>query len=273
LWAQHLSAFFPGRYAVDALQACVTANGFSAIRFDLLALLGIGLAGCLAGAKLFRWESGQRFSSIAGKGWLLVALAAWLTVGGVAESRHRIAVPPRPAVADAPPAPAKPVVVPPQPWELLTEAQIDALDYRVPEDSGIVAPIAGDNDVPDENVAVTLARVERDLPHWAPGQVKDPVQRVRNLLSVAGVPDLVQNPAERFVPPIVLRHLQTLYPAEKLVRLLAWIAMHPEEGTCLGDVSELGLRGSGAPQLVAERVHFYAIKFAARVSGRPTTQG
>ena len=26
-WAQHLSAFFPGRYAVEALQACVTGSG------------------------------------------------------------------------------------------------------------------------------------------------------------------------------------------------------------------------------------------------------
>ena len=37
-WAQHLSAFFPGRYAVQALQACVNGAGLGATRFDLLAL-------------------------------------------------------------------------------------------------------------------------------------------------------------------------------------------------------------------------------------------
>ncbi len=47
-WAQRLSAFFPGRYAVEAMQACVTGNGLGAARFSVLALLLIGAAGCLA---------------------------------------------------------------------------------------------------------------------------------------------------------------------------------------------------------------------------------
>ena len=37
-WAQHVSAFFPGRYAVEALQASVTGDGLGAARFSLLAL-------------------------------------------------------------------------------------------------------------------------------------------------------------------------------------------------------------------------------------------
>ena len=37
-WAQHVSAFFPGRYAVEALQACVMGNGLGAARFSVLAL-------------------------------------------------------------------------------------------------------------------------------------------------------------------------------------------------------------------------------------------
>src|SRR5882724_7584204 len=61
LWAQHVSAFFPGRYAVEALQGCVTGRGIGSVRFSLLALGLIGVAGCLAGAKLFRWDAQQRF--------------------------------------------------------------------------------------------------------------------------------------------------------------------------------------------------------------------
>ena len=34
-WAQRLSSFFPGRYAVEALQACVTGNGLGAARFSV----------------------------------------------------------------------------------------------------------------------------------------------------------------------------------------------------------------------------------------------
>ena len=63
MWAQHVSAFFPGRYAVEALQACVSGGGLGSIGFCLLALALIGVAGCSAGAKLFRWDAAQRFAA------------------------------------------------------------------------------------------------------------------------------------------------------------------------------------------------------------------
>ncbi len=87
-WAQRLSAFFPGRYAVDALQACVTGNGLGRRGFSVLSLLLMGAAGCLAGAKMFRWDAEQRFAT-PGKGWVAVALAAWVAVGVMAESGAR----------------------------------------------------------------------------------------------------------------------------------------------------------------------------------------
>src|SRR4051812_14723471 len=61
VWAQHVSAFFPGRYAVAALQACVMGPGLGVTGFNLLALALIGAAGCLAGTKMFRWDAEQRF--------------------------------------------------------------------------------------------------------------------------------------------------------------------------------------------------------------------
>src|SRR5687767_7994268 len=93
LWAQHVSAFFPGRYAVEALQAGVTGRGILGARFSLLALGLIGFAGCLAGAKLFRWDAQQRFAARTGKAWLAPAFAAWIAVGLLAEWRGRIAIP------------------------------------------------------------------------------------------------------------------------------------------------------------------------------------
>jgi hypothetical protein len=105
-WAQHVSAFFPGRYAVEVLQASVSGNGLGAARFSLLALLLIGTAGCIAGAGMFRWDARERFSARGGKGWIAVALAAWVAVGVASESRGRIGtrVPPAPQPqAAAPP--------------------------------------------------------------------------------------------------------------------------------------------------------------------------
>lgn len=270
LWAQHVSAFFPGRYAVDALQQCVTGGGLGSARFDVLALCLIGGAGCLAGAKLFRWDSGQRFRSVTGKGWLFPALAAWIAVGMLAETRGRIEAKPDTAAAvpaaTVPKAPEPPKL---EPWELLTQAEIDAIDYtNVPPDDGLVCPIAGPSDSPSENTDLILAKLEGNLPHWAPGHVPDNVQRAINLLCVAGVPDLLQHRAERWVPLIVLKQLQTMYPPDKLVRLLAWIALHPDEGEIVADVSDLGLEGVGSPELVRERVHYYTVKLVARLSGR-----
>ena len=91
-WAQHLSAFFPGRYAVEAMQAAVNGGGLDSTRFSLLALAMIGAAGFLAGIKMFRWDAQQRFASRGGKGWLAVALAGWAAVGLLAESRGLIGV-------------------------------------------------------------------------------------------------------------------------------------------------------------------------------------
>ena len=88
-WAQRLSGFFPGRYAVETLQACVTGSGLGAARFSALALVVIGLAGCVAGAKMFRWDSAQRFATAPGKAWVAVALAAWVGVGVMAETQGR----------------------------------------------------------------------------------------------------------------------------------------------------------------------------------------
>src|SRR5687768_4931796 len=91
LWAQHVSAFFPGRYAVEALQAAVSGRGIPGARFSLLALGLIGFAGCLAGAKLFRWDAQQRFAAQGGKFWLVPVFAAWIAVGLLAEWRDRAA--------------------------------------------------------------------------------------------------------------------------------------------------------------------------------------
>lgn len=113
-WAQHISAFFPGRYAVESIQACVNGDGLAAARFSALALTIIGLAGCFAGAKLFRWDAQQRFAARAGKAWILPVLGSWVAVGLLAESRGRVKVAPskEPAVATATTSPAPPAAAP-----------------------------------------------------------------------------------------------------------------------------------------------------------------
>lgn len=357
-WAQHVSAFFPGRYAVEALQVCVTGAGLAAARFSLLALLLIGAAGCLAGAKMFRWDVQQRFSAHGGKGWVAVSLAAWLAVGSMAEFGRYIAIvrPPAsakdqvtptalaPAVtnsdaptpppgrigtaADSPdsaasaavpsPEPSSPATLtdtaspsspspaddraaavagarsdtsPPAPpagpespssgpapdepesWQAVSIADIDEGLYEsLPPDEGVVAPIATVNDALYPELEALLDCMRNLLPSWSPGLVNDPVQRVRNYLYIAAVPDMFRmEELERWVPLAVFDQLQYAVPEDQLAKILYWIALHPSDGD---DSAADQLRGvcidtAGPSDVVTlrERVAFYALKLLGRLTG------
>ena len=88
-WAQRVSAFLPGRYAVEAIDAAVVGPGIGAARAAVVALLVIGAAALLAAARIFRWDPQHRLERAAAYGWVAVALAGWLAVGLWAESRDR----------------------------------------------------------------------------------------------------------------------------------------------------------------------------------------
>lgn len=315
LWAQHVSAFFPGRYAVEALQACVSGRGLPGARFSLLALGLTGFAGCLAGAKLFRWDAQQRFALRTGKLWVVPVFAAWIAVGLLAEWRGRVAIPvdkeiaprvapplsppetiptPSPATVTPEPAPltpapppvttepapvavvpparelAPPPPSPPEPiWAKITKADTEGLDYHVPPDHGIVAPFAGPDEPPEDFMKEQVDTVRNQILTWPPGADTNDLRAIRNLLYIAAVPDAIQLPVERYMPQVVYEHLIDSYPKEKLVKILTYIALHPEEGMVIDDISDLGIEGTaGDPMIVRERAYLYAIKMIARLTGK-----
>lgn len=139
-WALHLSAYFPGRYAVEAIQSTVDGDGLDVVVFSLLALCAIGLAASVAGAGMFRWDAGQRFMAGRGKGWLAVALGGWVVVGLAAQMQGHV-IPPelaaeRMANAAAAPQPAPPPTPAPITPAPVTEPAADepAADEQAPED-------------------------------------------------------------------------------------------------------------------------------------------
>lgn len=332
-WAQHVSEFFPGRYAVEAFQACVVGAGLGTIGFDLLALLIIGIGGSVAGVKMFRWDAQQRFAARSGKAWISVALISWAVVGALSEYRGRIAAPIRPgsekqapatpsSTSSAPAAPTPVAVpasqppspspvtlseaerkaapppssgatstpsgppaqkppakteVPPHPaqtsWQAVTLADIDRdlIFDRLPSDKGIVTPIAPEDEEPDPDTADHLQYIREMLPSWQPGKAADPVQRVRNILYVAAVPDVLQMPIERFAPYAVFERLQQDIPKDQLIKILYWIALHPTEGDDKA-VDELwALRfpnGAVDMQQTRERTAIYAVKLLGRLLGK-----
>jgi hypothetical protein len=152
-------------------------------------------------------------------------------------------------------------------------ADIDReLDFsRLPGDGGVVTPIAFSDDVPEQDVLPDLQGIQTALSTWAPGKVAEPVQRVRNLLYVAAVPDLFQMPMERFVPQIVFDQIEQSVPKADLIKVLYWIALHPYEGAdaAIDQMQPLGLRnGPSDVEELRNRTAIYAVKLLGRVTGK-----
>lgn len=89
-WALYLSAFFPGRYAVAALQGNATGDGLEKVGFECLALVLIGAAALIAGLRLFRWDADRRNRAQGHRAWLFLALAVWILVGLLAVWQKRV---------------------------------------------------------------------------------------------------------------------------------------------------------------------------------------
>lgn len=276
-WAQHLSAFFPGRYAVEALQANVTGDGLATVGFSLVALTLTGCFACITGAKLFRWDRWQRHSGSGGRAWVGFVLVGWIAMGLVAEWKGQVAIAVPPAVEPSPePKPvaeSKPepvaVPVPVPPWEKLTVGDIARLDFNVPPDRGVVTPF--ESSEPEDYLGRQVDRVRSALPNWQPGYDGDAGQQVRNLLCVAAVPDVVQLPEESYFPLVVLDYLNERYPRAELIKILTWIALNPDGGTVRTDLTDLGLSAATSDVTqVRDRSAIYAVKFVARLTGRVT---
>jgi hypothetical protein len=101
--------------------------------------------------------------------------------------------------------------------------------------------------------------------------VVDPVQRTRNLLAIAAVPDILQmEQVERFVPRLVFARLQAVIPPRDLPKILYWIALHPDDGedAAIHQLSAFGLPDiSGPAKPVRGRIMLYAFKLLGRLSG------
>ena len=271
-WAQHVSAFFPGRYAVEAMQRSATGNGGA--NFDYLALLSMAAASAIAATAMFRWDKAIKPQ----RGWLLLAVGIWLAVGAVAELRERATIS---QVEDGRAVGTATDYVAAEPasssaakasWHDVTDDDIDGVAFdRLPSDDGIVSPVSRSDEAPDPVLLPRLDQIRDALPGWPPGNVTDPVQRARNLLTIAAVPDILQmEQVERFVPRLVFARLQAVIPPRDLPKILYWIAMHPDEGdnAAVHQLDVFGLPDiSGPSKPVRGRVVLYAFKLLGRLTG------
>ena len=243
---------------------------------------------------LFRFDS--RRPDGGRRVWVILPLLAWVLIGGVAERRGAVVAPkaettvlppaatylrPPAAVLEAPqpepqaaPESAPEAAVRPAPvgWSSVTAADLAEVAFdRLPGDDGIVAPVARFDEFPDPAAEPVLEQLSARLADWAPGHADDPEQRVRNLLCVAAVPDLLQMElVERFIPVFVFQRIRAEVPRDDLARILYWIAFHPDAGDMAAcrQLAPLGLPAvSGDTSRLRPRITLYALKLLGRITG------
>ena len=239
-WAWRAASFLPGRYAVEALQACIEEHGggLAGARFALLSLAVIGAAACLCGAKIFRWDARQKLTWRA-KLWALAAVAAWAAVGMAAGRGAPV-----------------------------TNADIHSISFEnLPSDEGVITPLASTLDNLDAAGKERLASIEEKLSGWKPGKEQDVVQRVRYDLCVCAIADSVEDPLEAEIPYVVFAKLKKEVPREELKKALGWIILHPGDGGIVTAIPELGVEREATPERVRERSALYAKKLLLRLLG------
>lgn len=145
----------------------------------------------------------------------------------------------------------------------------------LPPDEDVVAPIASPGERLHRDVEEQLDCIREKLPAWPPARVSDPVQRVRNTLYLAAVPDVFQLGMERWVPAVVFARLRVDLPRDELERALYWVGTHPAEGTipALSELRGVCLTLGGTPNDAEfrERIGVYALKLLGRLTGRIAT--
>ena len=292
-WTQTLAAFTPGQYAVAAMSAGTKGAGLASVRYELAALLVMGLAAGVSAAKMFRWDVRTGHDRQSRIGWLGLTLVACLAVGFTTLWHNEAAAAPQPAAvtpvpAVVPAAPEASVEVPPAPrpepkvygaekaetWQQITVADLKELPRTgLPPDKGIYTPIAAPEDDIDEDTRAEAMAIYNRFPKWEPGNVADPVVRVRNLLNVPAMVDVLQiAPLEQFAPIVTEWYLHEVVPAADLVRQLAWIATHPIDGplVTVEDLQKLDIPARpGAENDVKARLQFYSAKLMFRLLDDP----
>jgi ABC-2 type transport system permease protein len=244
-WAGVVAGFMPGKYAVQAMDACVFGEGLSHAGFSLVALGVIGAAAIAAAGNMFRWDAGQKLT---GAGRIIAALAVWAGVGLAAMGTGQNS-----AIA-------------PVDYESITAEQINSITYDdLQDDSSMVTPVVGTVDDLGPEIQAWTKGFDAWLKQW--NGPADEFTRMSQLLEICAVADLGHFQYEGEVPYVVFRQLRDSIPPDELKKMLAFIVLHPPDEVAT-NASELGIEADAEAGDVRSRTVQYAKKLLGRVTGK-----
>ena len=151
----------------------------------------------------------------------------------------------------------------------ITQKDIDAITYEdAEEDTGFITPLASDLDNMDNDARKRLDDWTAKLNDWTGAKDENLPQRVRNLMSVCSLADMVHSEFEGETAYVVFDTLKSEVDKDELIKACAWITLKPEEGRCVTRIPELGWDDDADEDAIRERSALYAKKLLGRLVGK-----
>jgi len=155
------------------------------------------------------------------------------------------------------------------PLDQITQKDIDGITFDdVEDDAGFITPLAADLDNLDNDSKKRLDDWTAKLDDWAGAKDDNVGQRVRNLMSVASLADMIHSEFEGETAFVVFDKLKAEVDKDQLIKACAWMVLKPEEGKCVTKIPELGWDDEVEEDQIRERSSMYAKKLLGRLLGK-----
>jgi hypothetical protein len=162
-------------------------------------------------------------------------------------------------------APAKPE----NSYNAITQKDIDEIKFDdVEDDTGFITPLAADLDNLDNDSKKRLDDWTAKLNDWAGAKEENVPQRVRNLMSVCSLADMIHSEFEGETAYVIFDKLKSEVDKDQLIKACAWMVLKPNEGRCVTRIPELGWDEEVEEDGIRERSSMYAKKLLGRLVGK-----
>ena len=151
----------------------------------------------------------------------------------------------------------------------ITKKEIDAITYEdVEEDTGFILPIAADLDNLDDDTKKRLDDFMAKVHDWGGARDEFVPQRVRNLMTICALSDMIHGEFERELPYLIFDKVKAEVDKDELIKVCAWMTLKPEEGRAITRIPELDWDHDVDEPSVRERASLYAKKLLGRLLGK-----